>query len=90
MIYEGEQHNKIILQLSRATLGKSSKITSCLHRSVHNTCKILDVHFQELPDDYFGVSTRRHKADMHIRLFQNRHFRVAQIQDDNPRPCTLA
>lgn len=49
-----------------------------------------DVHFQELPDDYFGASTRSHKADMHIRLLQNRHFRVARIQDDNPRPCTLA
>lgn len=40
-----------------------------------------DVHFQEVPDDYFGARTGRHKADTRIRLSEQAFLYTMAIQD---------
>lgn len=70
MIYEGEQNNTITLQLSQATLGKSSKTTPCLHRPVHNTHKILQMYIFKA----YQMITLMHPLEdvRQTGIFQNR------------------
>ena len=54
------------MKVSRTTQQHYSCHRPRLAHPVKHMQNFTDVHFQELPDDYFDAVTRRHKADTHF------------------------